>query len=81
VGRVTHPHDDQSLWPVQRATVIGDRVFTLSDAGVLSSALGDLSAGPFVAFPDVPSYSGGGCGSVPPGVARACVAPQGAGAG
>jgi hypothetical protein len=77
-GRVTHPHDDASLWPVQRATVVGDRLFTLSSAGVLSSALGDLSAGPFVAFADAPS-SGGGCGYgggggvAQPG--RACIQP------
>jgi len=55
--------------------VVGDRVFTLSDAGVLSSALSDLAAGPFVAFPDVPAGYGGGCGGggpPQPGVAYAC---------
>jgi hypothetical protein len=75
VGRVSHPHDDQSLWPVQRAAVVGGRLYTLSSAGVLSSALGDLAAGPFVAFPDVPAgYSGCGGGGAPPppGVAYAC---------
>lgn len=62
VGRITHPHDENSLWDVQRATVIGDRLFTLSAAGVLSSALDTLAAGPFVGFPDVPTYTWGGCG-------------------
>ena len=61
VGRITHPADDSYLWDVLRATVIGDRLFTTSAEGVLSSALTDLTAGPFVAFPDKPQY-GGGCG-------------------
>jgi hypothetical protein len=61
VGRIEHPHDDGALWEVQRATVIGDRLFTLSAAGVLSSALDTLAAGPFVAFPDKPPAYGG-CG-------------------
>ena len=66
VGRITHPHSDEyTLWDVQRATVIGDRLLTLSSAGVLSSALDTLAAGPFVAFPDVPQYTGGGCGPGP----------------
>ncbi|MDX6640094.1 MAG: hypothetical protein QOF12_1105 [Solirubrobacteraceae bacterium] len=73
VGRIAHPHDSQSLWPVQRATVIGDRVFTLSDAGMLSSALSDLAAGPFAAFADVPNDAGYGCGGVQP--AQACPQP------
>ncbi|MDX6664241.1 MAG: hypothetical protein QOG68_447 [Solirubrobacteraceae bacterium] len=79
VARISHPHDDYSLWPVQRATVIGDRLFTMSDAGVLSSDLASLAAGPFVAFPDVPSYQGGGgCdgGVPPPGYAMPTCATQ-----
>ena len=59
VGRVEHPHDDEALWDVQRATVIGDRLFTLSSAGVLSSALDTLAAGPFVSFPDRPPVFSG----------------------
>ncbi len=46
--------------------MIGDRLFTLSAAGVLSSALDTLAGGPFVAFPDKPPVYGG-CGGVPPG--------------
>jgi hypothetical protein len=43
--------------------VVGERLFTLSSAGLLSSALSDLGAGPFVAFPDAPTYQPGyGCG-------------------
>jgi hypothetical protein len=61
VGRISHPHDEYSLWDIQRATVVGDRLFTLSSAGMLSSALSDLAAGPFVAFPDIPTYQYG-CG-------------------
>lgn len=72
-GRIVHPHDDSRLWDVQRVTVIGDRLFSLSDVGVLSSSLADLSAGPFVAFPDKPVYYE--CGGPPMDtrvVARPC---------
>jgi hypothetical protein len=65
LGRISHPHDASSLWNVQRVNVVGDRLFSLSDAGVLSSSLADLSAGPFLAFPDVPAYTY--CGGVYPG--------------
>lgn len=72
VGRISHPADEHSLWDVQRATVVGDRLFTLSAAGVLSSALDTLAAGPFVAFPSKPVYTGG-CGVAADG-AEICAA-------
>src|SRR3954451_24365914 len=36
--------------PVRRAIVIGDRLYTVSDAGILASGLGDLAARSFAAF-------------------------------
>ena len=51
VGRVTHPTSDGYAWPIQRAIVIGDRLFTLSDAGVEASDLTTLAAQSFAAFP------------------------------
>ena len=61
LSRIQHPSDSNSLWDVLRATVVGDRLFTTSSEGVLSSALADLSSGPFVSFPDEqPVYACGG---------------------
>jgi hypothetical protein len=77
VGRISHPSDNDYLWDVLRATVVGDRLFTTSAEGVLSSGLSDLSAGPFASFPDEqpiypcggPPYEGGG-----PATARQAIA-------
>ena len=55
VGRVSHPAPEGSVAPISRSLVAGGRLFTLSDAGLLSSDLGSLAAGPFVAFPDFSS--------------------------
>jgi hypothetical protein len=64
VGRIAHPQDEYALWDVLRATVIGERLFTLSAAGMMASPLATLGTGPFAGFPDKPVYSGGGCGGV-----------------
>ena len=45
-GRIAHDGDV----PVRRAIVIGDRLFTVSDAGTMASSLGDLAPRSFVAF-------------------------------
>jgi len=50
VARVTQP-GDAAHTPITRTTIVGDRVFSLSDAGLLASALGDLVPGQFVPFP------------------------------
>ncbi len=44
---------------VRRTTVVGDRVFALSDAGVAVSALGDLAPQAWIAFPGVPELPPG----------------------
>ncbi|MCW2990904.1 MAG: benzoate transporter [Solirubrobacterales bacterium] len=80
VGRIEHPADDQALWDIQRATVIGDRLFTLSAAGMMASPLATLGTGPFAAFPDKPASIGyGGCGDsgvAAPGAPVASCAPM-----
>ena len=47
VGRVTHEGA-----PVRRSIVIRDRLFTISDAGAMTSTLDGLSRRSFVAFGD-----------------------------
>jgi hypothetical protein len=44
VGRIEHPPGPDGAAPIRRSLVIGDRVFTLSDRGLLASTLDDLSA-------------------------------------
>ena len=56
VGRVTHPSSGDYTWPIQRAIVIGDRLFTLSDAGVMASRLDTLAPLAFAAFPAPTPY-------------------------
>jgi hypothetical protein len=51
LGRISHPANDNTQWPIQRSIVIGDHLFTLSDAGVMSSSLDGLAAQGFAAFP------------------------------
>jgi hypothetical protein len=49
-GRVEHHTDQRAHVPIERAFVIGDRLYTLSYLGVLSSGLGDLGPLRFTAF-------------------------------
>ena len=58
-GRISPPQTNGFSAPVERSVVIGNRLFTFSQTGLLSSDLRSLAAGPFVAFPDQPT--------VPPG--------------
>ena len=67
VGRIAHPQDDYALWDIQRATVIGERLFTLSAAGMMASPLDTLGDGPFTGFPSKPANMGYGCGDTPTG--------------
>jgi hypothetical protein len=61
VGRVQHDaHAAANTFPmVQRSLVIGDALYTLSEAGVLRSDLASLADEGFAAFP-APTYENGG---------------------
>jgi hypothetical protein len=51
VGRITHDAANGTVAPIDRSLVVGDRLFTISDAGVMASSLDTLSPQAFVAFP------------------------------
>ena len=53
-GRIVHDRDGPAV-PVMRSLVVGTRLFTLSDGGVLASALSTLAPGTWVPFPNPPS--------------------------
>jgi uncharacterized secreted protein with C-terminal beta-propeller domain len=50
VGRVTHANPERGQVPIERSFVIGDRLYTLSYLGVLSSNLSDLAGIKYTAF-------------------------------
>jgi len=51
VGQITHPTGTAGWNAIRRSVVIGDSVFTVSDAGVASSSLANLSAQGWAPFP------------------------------
>ncbi|HZL03748.1 MAG TPA: beta-propeller domain-containing protein, partial [Cellulomonas sp.] len=51
VGRITHPTGTAVSPAIRRSVVIGDSVFTVSDAGVVSSSLATLAAQGWAPFP------------------------------
>ena len=53
-GRVVHDRSGSAV-PVTRSLVVGTRLFTLSDGGVLASDLSTLAPRTWVAFPNPPS--------------------------
>jgi hypothetical protein len=58
VAAVSHP--GLATWPgIRRALVVGDRLVTISPAGVMSSTLASLGDGRFTAFPAVPEGAAG----------------------
>jgi uncharacterized secreted protein with C-terminal beta-propeller domain len=77
-GRVSHQGhvDPNGWWPsIQRTVVVGDSIYTISEAGVLKSSLSSLADEGFVAFPLPSSFGGrpmpiegddGGIGSTEP---------------
>jgi hypothetical protein len=67
-GRVVHDRSGTAV-PVSRSLVVGSRLFTLSDGGVLASDLSTLAPGTWVAFPNPPSPQPG------PGPTPASAAP------
>ena len=59
VGRVTHddPANPRRYIPgVSRAVVVGNRLFTLSDLGLMTSSLDRLARQAFLPFPGAPNY-------------------------
>lgn len=59
VGRITHDPINGYSPPIHRAVVLGDQLFTVSDAGVLASNLQTLARETFIAFPPQPVLSTG----------------------
>jgi hypothetical protein len=51
VGRISHPPLNGNTPPITRSIVISGRLYTLSDEGILASALRSLAPLAFVAFP------------------------------
>lgn len=64
IGRVTHPLEPFGA-PVRRSVVIGDRLITISEAGVGASELATLKRRGYVAFP---RPAGGDDGDRPVGI-------------
>ena len=54
VGRIAHDGSGQYTPGIRRAVVIGDRLFTVSDAGAKASTLSSLADEAFVPFPSSP---------------------------
>ena len=69
VGTVAHDPVNGYAPPIRRALVIGDRLFTVSDAGIMASNIDTLASEAFVAFPQpAGAGAGSGTGVVPPAV-------------
>ena len=69
VGRVTHDALNGNTPAIMRSVVIGDRLFTISDGGVMASRLDTLARQAFVAFPQPPPQpppGASGTGTAPP---------------
>jgi hypothetical protein len=61
IGRIEHPKPDGYDYPlgIDRSIVVGDRVLTVSGAGLASNDLNSLGAKGFVAFPQPPQVDYG----------------------
>jgi hypothetical protein len=51
LGRISHPVKDEWRGQIRRSLVVGDRLFTVSEVGILASPLDTLSGGAWVRFP------------------------------
>lgn len=51
LGRLSHPVRDEWRGQIRRSLVVGDRLFTVSDVGMLASPLDTLQGGTWVRFP------------------------------
>jgi hypothetical protein len=65
-GRISHPPTNGYAPAITRSIVIGDQLYTISDAGILASRLDTLAPGTFVAFPATVSPAPGVYGSGAP---------------
>jgi hypothetical protein len=54
-GRVSHDAIDGYIPAIRRELVVGNRLFTISDAGVMGSDLASFGRLSFVAFPQQPT--------------------------
>lgn len=54
LGRISHPATNGYAPPISRSIVIGDRLYTLSDEGILASSVDTLAPIAFAAFPGTP---------------------------
>jgi hypothetical protein len=50
VARIAHPPREGFAPPIARAVVVGERLFTLSERGLLAGTLASPATGPFVSF-------------------------------
>ncbi len=64
-GRVAHDPIDGYVPPITRSIVIGDQLLTVSDGGVLASALDGFARAGWVAFPQPPASSSPGSPPAP----------------
>jgi hypothetical protein len=55
VGQISHPSANGFTQPITRSIVIGNLLYTVSDAGILASSLDTLSPQTFVPFPTPPA--------------------------
>lgn len=55
LGRVSHPPINGYVPPITRSLVVGDRLYTVSDEGILAASLDTLAPQTFVAFPAPPA--------------------------
>jgi hypothetical protein len=55
LGQISHPPSNGYTAPITRSIVIGNALYTVSDAGILASSLDTLSAQTFVPFPTAPA--------------------------
>ncbi len=55
VGQISHPSANGYTQPITRSIVIGNVLYTMSDAGILASSLDTVSPQTFVPFPTAPA--------------------------
>jgi beta propeller domain-containing protein len=51
LGNLTHPVAEPWMGQIRRSLVVGERVFTVSDSGILASPIDTLRGGAWIPFP------------------------------